>query len=82
MRSKDHPEPRVAGEACFILQGFPDWFDFGTQPDSATYRQLGNAVAVGVARYVFLEHLRRDHELLTPSLRAVYTQATGVAGCA
>jgi DNA (cytosine-5)-methyltransferase 1 len=35
------------------LQGLPDWFDFGDQPDSVTYRQLGNGVAVGAVRHVF-----------------------------
>ncbi|HET7385094.1 MAG TPA: DNA (cytosine-5-)-methyltransferase [Nocardioidaceae bacterium] len=36
------------------LQGFdPDTFSFADQPDSASYKQMGNAVNVGVVRYVF-----------------------------
>ncbi len=34
------------------LQGFPDSFHFGGQPDAATYKQLGNAVRPGVVRHV------------------------------
>lgn len=36
------------------LQGFDtETFSFGDQPDSASYKQMGNAVNVGVVRYVF-----------------------------
>lgn len=36
------------------LQGFnPDTFSFADQPDSASYKQMGNAVNVGVVRHVF-----------------------------
>ena len=36
------------------LQGFdPATFTFNTQADSASYKQMGNAVNVGVVRYVF-----------------------------
>lgn len=39
-------------EAC-RLQGLPDWFAFGEQKDSESYKQLGNGVSVGAAYYVF-----------------------------
>lgn len=42
------------------LQGFPDWFDFGDQSDASTYRQLGNAVAVGAIRHVFSTSIDTD----------------------
>lgn len=35
------------------LQGLPEWFDFGSQPVAATYKQMGNGVNVGAAYYVF-----------------------------
>ncbi len=41
--------PREASQ----LQGLPEWFDFGTQSDAVTYRQLGNGVSVGAVKYVF-----------------------------
>ncbi len=41
-----------------LLQGLPDWFDFGGQPDALTYRQLGNGVSVGAAYHVLRERSR------------------------
>ncbi|SVB91442.1 uncharacterized protein METZ01_LOCUS244296, partial [marine metagenome] len=38
---------RLSPREAARLQGLPDWFDFGDQPTSATYKQLGNAVSVG-----------------------------------
>ena len=40
------------------LQGFPKDFRFGNQANQASFKQLGNAVCVGVVRYVFSETLR------------------------
>jgi DNA (cytosine-5)-methyltransferase 1 len=45
------------------LQGLPDWFDFGDQPDAATYKQLGNGVAVGAAYHVFRTHVLGDPDV-------------------
>ena len=46
------------------LQGLPDNFDFGMQGDAATYKQLGNGVAVGAVYHVLREHVRRDRDLM------------------
>lgn len=46
------------------LQGFPDWFDFVDQPDSTSYKQLGNAVNVGVIFNVLKALVIRDIDLL------------------
>ena len=43
-------------EAAY-LQGFPENFNFGTQSDQASFKQLGNAVCVGVVGYVFSQGL-------------------------
>jgi DNA (cytosine-5)-methyltransferase 1 len=49
------------------LQGLSDHFDFGVQSDAASYKQLGNGVSVGAARYVFLEGILRNREELGKS---------------
>jgi len=51
---------RITPREAARLQGLPDWFDFGDQPDAATYRQLGNGVAVGAAYYVFRNHVLQN----------------------
>ena len=45
---------RLTPREAARLQGLPDTFDFGDQPDSVTYRQLGNGVAAGAVRHVFV----------------------------
>jgi DNA (cytosine-5)-methyltransferase 1 len=44
---------RLTPREAARLQGFDDSFDFGTQSDAETYKQLGNAVAAGAVRHVF-----------------------------
>ena len=51
---------RVTPHEAARLQGFPDDFGFGDQKDPASYRQVGNGVAVGAAWHVFREHVLRD----------------------
>lgn len=46
------------------LQGLPDWFDFVDQPDSQSYKQLGNGVNVGVVYNVLKAQVVRDLDLL------------------
>lgn len=55
---------RITPSEASRLQGLPTWFDFGTQGDTATYKQLGNGVNVGAAYFVFRAHVRRDAEEL------------------
>ncbi|WP_336921513.1 DNA cytosine methyltransferase [Aquipuribacter sp. SD81] len=55
------------------LQGLPEWFDFGDQRDAASFKQLGNAVNVGVVHHVLRQHVLRDADLLgtkSPLVRA------------
>jgi len=47
---------RISPREAARLQGLPEWFDFGDQPDAATYKQMGNGVNVGAAYHVFREH--------------------------
>lgn len=46
------------------LQGLPDWYDFVDQPDSLTYKQLGNGVNVGAVYNVIRAQVVRDLDLL------------------
>jgi DNA (cytosine-5)-methyltransferase 1 len=52
------------------LQGFPEWFNFYGQREAASFKQLGNAVNVGVIYQAMKALALRDYELLeeTPEL--------------
>jgi len=49
-----------------LLQGFPETFSFGEQNDGASFKQIGNAVHVGVASLVFLALLKRAIKIKQP----------------
>jgi len=51
------------------LQGLPDWFDFGNQPEAASYKQLGNAVNVGAVWNALKFLAKRDREHLLSSAK-------------
>lgn len=51
---------RLTPHEAARLQGFPRPFTFGPQRDSASYKQVGNGVAVGAAWHVFRSHVARD----------------------
>ena len=55
---------RLSVREAARLQGFPDWFDFADQPESISYKQLGNAVNVGVVFNVLKALVIRDIDLL------------------
>jgi DNA (cytosine-5)-methyltransferase 1 len=55
---------RLSPREAARLQGLPEWFDFGTQSSSLTYRQLGNGVSVGAVWHVMKAHVARDEEIL------------------
>jgi DNA (cytosine-5)-methyltransferase 1 len=52
---------RISPQEAARLQGLPDWFTFGEQKPSATYRQLGNGVNIGAVWYV-LRHAALRYE--------------------
>ena len=58
---------RLSPREAARLQGLPDWYDFGDQPDAATYKQLGNGVSVGAVWHVLRHHAQRDEEYLKVS---------------
>lgn len=51
---------RLTPHEAARLQGLPRNFSFGGQRDSASYKQVGNGVAVGAAWHVFRTHVERD----------------------
>ena len=51
---------RITPREAARLQGLPEWFSFGDQPDKETYKQLGNGVSMGAAQFVFRTHVERD----------------------
>ena len=55
---------RLSPRESARLQGLPDWFDFGDQSDSATYKQLGNSVSVGTVWHVFKQAVTQYAEIL------------------
>lgn len=70
---------RISTREAAALQGLPPGFDFGDQPASRTYRQLGNGVNVGVVWQVLRAHAARDEELLkkaAPDLRSALLDAS------
>jgi len=55
---------RLSTREAARLQGLPDWFDFGSQPNSATYKQLGNGVSVGAVWYVVRKAVQENATVL------------------
>ena len=58
---------RLSPREAARLQGLPDWFDFGSQPDAMTYKQLGNGVSVGAVWHVIKQTISEYEEILKKS---------------
>lgn len=55
---------RITEMEAARLQGFPKNWIPGEAGASKTYKQMGNAVNIGVIAHVFREHCKRDAEIL------------------
>lgn len=55
---------RMSPREAARLQGFPDWFQLDHQPDSRSFKQLGNAINIGVAYFAIRRHVARDADLI------------------
>ena len=53
------------------LQGLPEWFDFLDQPNSQTFKQLGNGVNIGAVYNVMKALVLRDLDLLGSETKMV-----------
>jgi DNA (cytosine-5)-methyltransferase 1 len=51
---------RLTPHEAARLQGLPKAFHFGAQRDAASYKQVGNGVAVGAAWHVFRTHVEQN----------------------
>lgn len=69
---------RLTPHEAARLQGLPRSFGFGDQRDSASYKQVGNGVAVGAAWHVFRAHVERDQDDLP---RALVRSVLSVGQC-
>lgn len=58
---------RISVREAARLQGLPEGFDFSDQPDSASYKQLGNGVNVPAVYHVMRALVERDIDLLSKS---------------
>jgi DNA (cytosine-5)-methyltransferase 1 len=57
-------ERRLSPRETARLQGLPDSFVFPKQNAAATYKQMGNGVAVGAVWHVLRAHVERDAKVL------------------
>jgi DNA (cytosine-5)-methyltransferase 1 len=55
---------RISVREAARLQGLPDWFDFGQQSDSASFKQLGNGISVGALWYVIRKATETNEQIL------------------
>jgi DNA (cytosine-5)-methyltransferase 1 len=60
-------ERRITELEAASLQGFPENWQPNPQSSTATYKQMGNAVNIGVIAHVFREHCKRDLDVLSTS---------------
>ncbi|WP_097189427.1 DNA cytosine methyltransferase [Ornithinimicrobium cerasi] len=67
---------RITPHEAARLQGLPRSFSFEGQRDQASYKQVGNGVAVGAAWHVFRTHVERDASDLPPRLLSAVLRAS------
>ena len=69
---------RISPQEAARLQGLPDWFSFGEQKQSETYRQLGNGVNIGAVWFVLRQaaiKYEKDLKKASPKLYRALTSA-------
>ena len=72
---------RITPHEAARLQGLSRSFTFDSQRDAASYKQVGNGVAVGAAWHVFRTHVARDRaDLPEPLVECVLGAETSPTG--
>lgn len=72
---------RITPHEAARLQGLPRSFTFGEQRASASYKQVGNGVAVGAAWHVFRAHVEQNSaDLPEPLVESVLGSASNPNG--
>lgn len=66
---------RITPHEAARLQGFSRTFSFGHQRDQASYKQVGNGVAVGAAWHVFRTHVAQNAVDLPARLRTAVLES-------
>jgi len=69
---------RLSTREAARLQSLPDWFDFGDQSDSATYKQLGNGVSISAIWHIVRQtgaNYKTELERACPSLARAIAEA-------
>ncbi|WP_460626369.1 DNA (cytosine-5-)-methyltransferase [Intrasporangium mesophilum] len=72
---------RLTPHEAARLQGFGPELSFGTQRDQASYKQVGNGVAVGAAWHVFSRHVECNAADLPRALVETVREATSRNPC-
>lgn len=67
---------RLTPHEAARLQGFGSAFTFGSQRDQASYKQVGNGVAIGAAWHVFRSHVEQNAVDLPARMVKAVAQAT------
>lgn len=67
---------RLTPHEAARLQGLPRSFSFGNQREQASYKQVGNGVAVGAAWYVFRTHVAANAKDLPKRLTTSVFEAS------
>jgi DNA (cytosine-5)-methyltransferase 1 len=69
---------RLSPREAARLQSLPDWFDFGDQPNAATYKQLGNGVSISAIWHVLRQigiTYKSELQIASPGLASAMESA-------
>jgi len=68
---------RLSPREAARLQSLPEWFDFGDQPNAATYKQLGNGVSVAAIWHVLRRTALQHADVLMETAPSLFDAVKG-----